>query len=165
LDVLAEYRLRPYEVLQRYLEHPAIAPLVEGGQLLEYGGHLIPEGGWRDMPQLSTGGAMVTGDAASMVNALHWEGTNMAIISGKVAAETAVEAHEQGDFSAQFMARYGDRLRESFILQDLKQYRNFSRFLENHPEFMGTYPAFLNDALGGFFSAYGQPSIAVQGRG
>ncbi len=157
LNTLAEYRLRPYEVLQRYLEHPAIAPLVEGGQLLEYGGHLIPEGGWRDMPHLSTGGAMVTGDAAAMVNALHWEGTNMAIISGKVAAETAVAAHERGDFSAQFMARYGERLRESFILQDLKQYRNFSRFLENHPEFMGTYPAFLNDALGGFFSAYGKP--------
>ncbi|MBN1262205.1 MAG: FAD-binding protein [Anaerolineae bacterium] len=157
LDTLAEYKLKPYEVLQRYLAHPAIAPLVAGGQLLEYGGHLIPEGGYRDMPRLFTGGAMVAGDAAAMVNALHWEGTNMAIIAGKRAAETALEAHSRGDFSERVMSRYEDRLKDGFILQDLKQYRNFARFLETHPEFMGTYPVFLNDALGNFFSAYGKP--------
>jgi electron transfer flavoprotein-quinone oxidoreductase len=109
------------------------------------------------MPKLYTDGAMVTGDAAAMVNALHWEGTNMAIISGKCAAETAIEAHERGDFSAATLSGYRERLDEGFILQDLKQYRKFSKFLETHPEFMGTYPAFLNDALGGFFSAYGKP--------
>ena len=56
--------------------------------MLEYGGHLIPEGGYRAMPKLCTDGAMVAGDAAAMVNALHWEGTNMAIIAGKLAGET-----------------------------------------------------------------------------
>jgi len=157
LDTLVTYRLKPYEVLQRYLAHPAIAPLVEGGQLLEYGGHLIPEGGWGDMPQLYTDGALVAGDAAAMVNALHWEGTNMAIIAGKLAAETAIEAHRKGDFSARMLSGYQKRLQDGFILKDLKQYRNFSKFLEMHPEFMGTYPAFLNDALGQFFSAYGKP--------
>lgn len=157
LETLIEYRLKPYEVLQRYLQHPAIAPLVEGGQLLEYGGHLIPEGGWREMPKLYTGGAMVAGDAASMVNALHWEGTNMAIIAGKVAGETAVVAHQRGDFSEQTLARYEEQLREGFILRDMKQYRNFSKFLDTHPQFMDVYPSFLNDALGNFFSAYGKP--------
>ena len=104
LDAAVEYRLRPYDVLQRYLNHPAIAPLIEGGQLMEYGAHLIPEGGYRDVPKLFTGGAMVAGDAASMVNALHWEGTNMAIIAGKLAAETAVEAHAKSDFSAESLS-------------------------------------------------------------
>lgn len=157
LDALAEHRLRPYDILQRYLEHPAIAPLVKGGQLLEYGGHLIPEGGYRAMPKLYTGGALVAGDAASMVNALHWEGTNMAIIAGKLAAETAIAAHQKGDFSAQTLRGYEERLKESFILRDLKQYRGFSKFLETHPHFMDVYPNFVNEALGRFFSAYGQP--------
>ncbi len=157
LDVLAEYRLKPYELLQRYLQHPAIAPLVKDGQLLEYGAHLIPEGGYRDMPKLYTGGAMVVGDAAAMVNALHWEGTNMAIIAGKLAAETAIEAHNVGDFSERAMARYEEKLWDTFILQDLKQYRNFSRFLEKHPQFMDVYPNFVNDALGTFFTSYGKP--------
>ncbi len=44
-----------------------------------------------------------------------------------------------------------------FILQDLKQYRNFSRFLEKHPQFMDVYPNFVNDALGTFFTSYGKP--------
>ncbi|MBN1249166.1 MAG: NAD(P)-binding protein [Anaerolineae bacterium] len=157
LDVLAEHLLRPYDILQRYLQHPAIAPLVAGGQLLEYGAHLIPEGGYRAMPKLYTNGAMVAGDAAAMVNALHWEGTNMAIIAGKKAAETAIEAHSRGDFSERVTSRYEDRLKEGFILQDLKQYRGFSKFLENHPQFMDVYPNFINDAIGQFFTAYGKP--------
>ncbi len=157
LDVLAEYRLRPYDILQRYLQHPVIAPLVAGGQLLEYGAHLIPEGGYRAMPRLYTGGAMIAGDAAAMVNALHWEGTNMAIIAGKLAGETAVAAHGKGDFSAEMLSRYETQLKEGFILQDLKQYRGFARFLETHPQFMEVYPSFVNDALGQFFSAYGKP--------
>jgi electron transfer flavoprotein-quinone oxidoreductase len=73
-----------------------------------------------------------------------------------LAGETAVAAHRGGDFSAASLSTYRERLQEGFILPDLKQYRNFSRFLDEHPEFMGTYPAFLNDALGGFFSAYGK---------
>lgn len=81
----------------------------------------------------------------------------MAIIAGKEAATTALEAHSRGDFSEKVMSRYRDRLQGGFILKDLKQYRNFSSFLENHPEFMGVYPSSINDALGQFFSAYGKP--------
>ena len=157
LDTLAAYRLRPYDVLQRYLQHPAIAPLVAGGQLLEYGAHLIPEGGYHAMPKLYTGGAMVAGDAAAMVNALHWEGTNMAIVAGQVAGETAIEGHKLGDFSSETLSHYEKRLKDGFILKDLKQYRGFAKFLETHPQFMDVYPSFLNESLGKFFSAYGKP--------
>jgi len=155
LEVLAKEKVRPYELLQRYLNHPSIAPLVADGTLMEYSAHLIPEGGWRDMPKLYTDGVMVAGDAATMVNALHWEGTNMAIIAGKEAAETAIEAHRRQDFSAKTLSGYRERLSKRFILQDLHQYRNLSRFLENHPGFMDVYPNFLNDALGMFFTGYG----------
>jgi len=157
LDVLAEYRIKPYELLKRYLSHPAIAPLVAGGKLMEYGAHLIPEGGWQDMPKLFTDGVLVAGDAAAMVNALHWEGTNMAIVAGKLAAETAIEAHKASDFSSKVLSHYKDRLQQRFVLKDLKQYRNFSRFLHKHPSFMDIYPSFLNESMGRFFTAYGKP--------
>jgi electron transfer flavoprotein-quinone oxidoreductase len=124
---------------------------------MEYGAHLIPEGGWREMPRLYTDGVLVAGDAAAMVNALHWEGTNMAIIAGKEAAETALEAHRRGDFSAQSLSPYRNRLKNRFILQDLYQYRNLNKFLEKHPDFMEVYPNFINDALGLFFTGYGRP--------
>ena len=157
LDALQKTQIKPYELLQRYLEHPAIAPIIEGGQLMEYGAHLIPEGGWKEMPKLFMGGALVAGDAASMVNALHWEGTNMAIVAGKEAALTAVEAHKKGDFSTQTLSGYQDRLQERFVMKDLRQYRKMSTFLKKHPEFMDIYPTFVNDALGSFFTSFGKP--------
>ncbi len=157
LDALTKAGIKPYELLQRYMNHPLIAPLIAGGRLMEYGAHIIPEGGWKDMPQLYTDGALVAGDAASMVNALHWEGTNMAIMAGKAAGETALEAHKKGDFSAQGLSSYRARLDKSFIMTDLHQYRNLSHFLKTHPQFMAVYPAFVNDALGMFFSGFGKP--------
>lgn len=157
LGALTEAGVKPYELLQRYLNHPMIAPLIAGGRLMEYGAHIIPEGGWKDMPQLYTDGVLVAGDAASMVNALHWEGTNMAIVAGKEAAETAIEAHKKKDFSAKSLSSYKTRLDKRFIMKDLHQYRNLSHFLKTHPTFMAIYPPFLNDALGMFFSGFGQP--------
>ena len=157
LEALREAHIKPYELLQRYMNHPMIAPLIAGGRLMEYGAHIIPEGGWKDMPQLYTDGVLVAGDAASMVNALHWEGTNMAIVAGKSAAETAIEAHQKKDFSAQSLSSYRTRLDKRFIMTDLHQYRNLSHFLKTHPDFMAIYPTFLNDALGMFFTGFGKP--------
>jgi electron transfer flavoprotein-quinone oxidoreductase len=91
------------------------------------------------------------------VNPLHWEGTNMAILAGKEAALAAVEAHTQRNFSKKTLSVYRERLKKTFILQDLRQYRKMARFLETHPSFLDVYPAFLNDALGMFFSGYGKP--------
>ncbi|MBN1265663.1 MAG: FAD-dependent oxidoreductase [Anaerolineales bacterium] len=161
LDALREARIKPYELLQRYLEHPAIAPIIADGQLMEYGAHLIPEGGWNDMPTLFTDGVLVAGDAAAMVNAIHWEGTNMAIIAGKEAALTAVEAHKKGDFSARTLSGYRTRLKDRFILKDLRQYRKMSAFLHKNPDFMDIYPSFLNDAMGQFFTGFGKPKREV----
>ena len=58
--------------------------MIEGAALREYTAHLIPEGGYDRIPPLYAGGIMVAGDAASLVNALNWEGTNFAMISGSV---------------------------------------------------------------------------------
>ena len=157
LDVLDNHHVRPYDLLQNFLKHPQIAPLVAGGQMLEYGGHLIPEGGYSQMPKLYGDGVLVAGDAAAMVNALHWEGTNMAIIAGKLAGEAAVEAHKRKDFTAGSLKVYQDKLADSFILKDLRQYRKFSRFLNTHHDFMDVYPNFINEALGKFFSGFGKP--------
>jgi electron transfer flavoprotein-quinone oxidoreductase len=109
------------------------------------------------MPKLYGDGVLVAGDAAAMVNALHWEGTNMATIAGKFAGEAAVEAHKRKDFSAATLKVYQDKLKDSFILKDLYQYRKFSHFLNTHHDFMDVYPNFLNDALGKFFTGFGKP--------
>ena len=157
LEEFVFHRLRPHEVLTRFKNHPVVKPYLEGGESLEYGAHLIPELGYDRMPELFTDGVMIAGDAASMVDALHREGTNLAMTAGRMAAETALEAHRRNDFSAGFMKQYRRDLEESFVLKDLKQYRRMTDFLDSTPHFMGTYVDFMNQAALRYFTAHGMP--------
>lgn len=124
LDEFEKHKTKPYEVLDKLKQHPLIAPLIKDGELLEYSAHLIPEGGFKKIPTLVGAGVMVVGDAAMLVNNLHWEGTNLAMISGKLAGETAVVALSKGDFSENSLNRYQESLEKSFVMKDLKTYRN-----------------------------------------
>ena len=158
LSELIEKSLRPYELLDRMKEHPEIAPLIKDGELIEYSAHLIPEGGFKKVPILFGAGVMVCGDAAMFVNNLHWEGTNLAMISGKLAGETAVIALGKGDFSERALSRYQEELEDSFIMKDLRTYKDLmSRIGERATEFLGYYPEKINSFFEMFTSVDGVP--------
>lgn len=161
LEDLVLHQLRPYEVLERFKNHRLMHPYLQGGKSLEYGAHLIPEWGYDHLPALVGDGVLVAGDAAGFVVSLQG-GSNMAMISGKLAGEVAVEAHRQGDFSAEFLAQYRHRLEKSFILQDLKKFRRLTDFLNENPRFVTIYTDFLNEALGRYLAAPGMPMRGVQ---
>lgn len=153
LEELQKQNIKPYEILNELKEHPSIAPLIKGGDLKEYSAHLIPEGGYNSMPKILGNGFMVAGDAAMLVNNVHWEGTNLAMLSGKLAAETAIVALEQNDFSEHTLELYKKKLKHSFILKDLKTYRNVIPTLEhNATAFLGFYPKKINEFLEMFTS-------------
>ncbi|MBE7555161.1 MAG: FAD-dependent oxidoreductase [Anaerolineales bacterium] len=162
LEEFVHHKLRPYEVLARFKNHPVVRPYLAGGESLEYGAHLIPEMGYNRMPALTADGVMVAGDAAGMVDALHREGTNLAMTAGRLAGETALEAHRQSDFSAGFLKQYRRRLEESFVLKDLKQYRRMTDFLDSTPYFMKTYVNYLNEAALRYFTAHGIPKRTME---
>jgi electron transfer flavoprotein-quinone oxidoreductase len=117
---------RPEDLIADFKSHPSIAPLVQGGTLLEYSAHLIPEGGYKHMPGLCADGFLVAGDAAGMCLAagLWLEGVNFAIGAGIAAGETAVEAISRGDTSRSGLAGYRSRLEASFVLADHKRFRH-----------------------------------------
>ena len=151
LDALCEKELKPYEVLDKLKQHPTIAPLIKDGELLEYSAHLIPEGGFKKLPKLFGTGVLIAGDAAMMVNNMHWEGTNLAMISGKIAGETALSAIRQKDFSEKALAKYQEDLENSFVMKDLKTYRNLMDEAHKRSEsFMGYYMKEIN----GFFNMF-----------
>lgn len=151
LGDLKKLKLKPYDLLEKVKEHPTIRPLIEGGTLEEYSGHLIPEGGYRAIPRLYAEGLMLTGDAAMLVNNVHWEGTNLAMVSGKLAAETAIEALEKKDFSSNSLALYKKKLDESFVMKDLKAYRDVASFAEHNSHIvMGYYPRKFNEFMDAF---------------
>src|SRR6266853_1854142 len=144
---LAEKKVRAYDLLDQFKQHPAVAPLVRDSVTLEYSAHMIPEGGWAMLPSLSRAGFMVVGDAAGFVFAagLFLEGMNFAIASGLAAAATVEEAHEEHDFSALSMARYRKRLEKSFVLQDLKRFRHAPAFVNNE-RLQNVYPELICQA-------------------
>lgn len=140
LDALCQKNLKPYELLDSLKQHLSLVPLIKDGELLEYSAHLIPEGGYKKIPTLSGAGVMIVGDAAMLVNNMHWEGTNLAMISGKLAGETAVTALNKGDFSEKMLLKYPEALEKSFIMKDLHAYRNLMDEAHNRSEsFMGYY--------------------------
>lgn len=151
LDALCQKNLKPYELLDSLKQHLSLVPLIKDGELLEYSAHLIPEGGYKKIPTLSGAGVMIVGDAAMLVNNMHWEGTNLAMISGKLAGETAVTALNKGDFSEKMLLKYPEALEKSFIMKDLHAYRNLMDEAHNRSEsFMGYYLKEVN----GFFNMF-----------
>ena len=148
----------PYVYLEELKEHPCIKPLIKDAEIKEYSAHLIPEGGYNAIPQLCFDGLMITGDAASLVNNIHWEGSNLSMISGKYAAMAALDAVEKNDFSKKVLSSYEKRLKESFIIKDMKAYKNLIHSIENNSEaFLGFYPEKINEFFNTFTSADGIP--------
>jgi electron transfer flavoprotein-quinone oxidoreductase len=150
---LREKRIKPYELLESVKQHPMIRKLIQGGETKEYSGHLIPEGGYHSIPTLSGSGWMMAGDAAQLVNFVHREGTNLAMTSGRLAAEAIIEAKQKGDFSAASLKRYDELIRESFVIKDLKKYKGMHQFLkENDPDMLfNKLPKAANDAMYNMF--------------
>jgi electron transfer flavoprotein-quinone oxidoreductase len=126
LKELAAHRRRPEEIIATMKAHPAIAPLVEGGELKEYSAHVIPEGGYAMMPTLVADGMLVAGDAAALCLAagLWLEGVNFAMGSGLAAGRAADDALRTGDTSADGLKGYRQRLESSFVLADHRKLRD-----------------------------------------
>jgi len=137
----------PYALLEEMKEHPAIKPLIQGGEMKEYTAHLIPEGGYNAMPPIYGEGWMIVGDAGMFVNAVHREGSNLAMTTGMHAAETLIELKNEGKaFSAANLKRYQAKLDESFVMKDMKKYKNMPDVFHSNPQFFNDYPEMLSNA-------------------
>ncbi len=158
-----EKKTTPNNLLERFKSHPSIKRLLRGGQTLEYSGHMVPEGGFYHVPKLYTDGLLLVGDAAHFVNAsLYHEGTNLAMASGVIAAETIIAARPKGDFSRQTLSEYPARLEKSFVMRDLKKYRGVEKFLHSNTKFFKEYPDLLLDLMKDYFEISETPKEEIQ---
>ena len=128
------------DMLDRFKKHPAVAPLISGGETVEYSAHLIPEGGYNRLPRLFSDGVVVVGDAAGFVNPVNREGANLAMLSGKMAAQSIIEAKERNDFSIVTLSRYRELLDGSIVMKDLHKVRNTTDFAHGRPHLLIEMP-------------------------
>lgn len=137
----------PYQLLENLKRHPSVAPLIEGGEMKEYCAHLIPEGGFFAVPKVHGNGWMIVGDSGGFVNAVHREGSNLAMTTGRLAAETVINAKAAGKtLNEATLKAYQKALDESFVMKDLKKYRDMPKVFHENPQFFTTYPELLNKA-------------------
>lgn len=155
LSGLIKHKIKPYELLEYVKKHPMIKNYIQGSEQQEYLAHLIPEGGLKSMPKVVGNGVLVVGDAAQMVNAIHREGSNMAMASGVLAAETILEAKAANNFSEEMLDRYRERMLESFVGQDLKKYKEATHHFEKYPHYFEKYIPMMNKAASQMFTVDG----------
>jgi electron-transferring-flavoprotein dehydrogenase len=153
--------LNPQREFERFRAQPLVKKLLKGGVTIATGAKTIPEGGFLSLGPLSAPGALVVGDGAGFVNMEKIKGIHYAIGAGICAAETIADAITAGDFGAQALSSYRDRLEKSGILAELKHARNYRQVfrwglyfgtplsliqsrlpvrLKTHPDHLGTKP-------------------------
>ncbi|MEP3022957.1 MAG: electron transfer flavoprotein-ubiquinone oxidoreductase [Sulfitobacter sp.] len=113
----------PYMEFQRFKHHPMVAELLEGGKRVAYGARAITEGGYQSMPKMVAPGVAMLGCSVGMVNVPRIKGNHNAMLSGKAAAEAAMDAIK-ADRSGDELNAYEDEVRTGAIGQDLKKVRN-----------------------------------------
>jgi electron transfer flavoprotein-quinone oxidoreductase len=118
-----------------------IGRLIDGGSLVEYSAHIIPEAGYNGISKLYGNGIIVTGDAAGFAlnMGVTVRGMEFAIASGIMAAESVIKAKETEDYSEKTLACYERKLRETFVLKDLYTCKDIPAFLDND-SFFSFYP-------------------------
>ena len=153
-----------YQMLEDLKHHPAVAPIIRGAKVVEYSGHMVPEGGFDIMPELVGDGVMLAGDSAMMCLNLGYmvRGMDYAIAAGQIAGQSAARAIDAGDTSASGLKGYAASLNGSFVMKDLRQYKNEPAFLEGFTRMFNEYPELARDVLNDMFIVDGAPATPIK---
>ncbi|UWG98094.1 FAD-dependent oxidoreductase [Dehalobacter sp. DCM] len=146
----AENGRQIHDIFQDMKMHPAILPLLEGGQTVEYGAHLVREEGFRGIPQkLYKEGLLVIGEAAGFVINVGYSirGIDLAIVSGIAAAQAIISGKAPGP-------AYMEQLASLKLLPSMKAVDRYFDLLEIH-RLYSTYPNIATDVFHLLFTVDG----------
>ncbi|QOR48369.1 FAD-dependent oxidoreductase [Trueperella pecoris] len=135
LDKLTESGLASSDIHDHLLSHPYLAPFLKDGELLEYGCHLVAEGGEAMQEDIVHDGLILIGDAAGFTlnTGLTVRGMDLAAGSAQAAAAAVHDALEKGDYSRLALRSYTEEYAKTFVGQDMHTFRHAPEFLENDP--------------------------------
>jgi electron transfer flavoprotein-quinone oxidoreductase len=154
--------LEPHELIEEFKQRPEIAPLLAGGEIVEYSAHLIPEGGHGAVKDLAGDGYVVAGDAAGLAlnMGITVRGMDMAMASGCLAARAVLAARQANDYSRGTLSQYGELLERSFVLKEMQTFAQAGQALAN-PRLYREYPDGINRTLESLFTVSGAPKEKI----
>ena len=118
----------PQDALTNFKNHSFVKQFIEGGQVVEAGAKMIPEGGYYAIPRepktgnIGKGNVMILGDSAGFVNMLKIKGLHNAIDSGIQAANAIVQSIHNPETAATVYTKLVDN---SNIGKEMKAAKNF----------------------------------------
>ena len=121
--------LSPFEEFQRFKTHPSIRTHLEGGTRLAYGARSLTAGGILSLPKTVFPGGALVGCEAGFLNASRIKGSHAAIKTGKLAAEAAFAALQEGR-AQDVLTAYPEAFDRSWLHTELKQSKNFKQWFK-----------------------------------
>ena len=150
------------ELIESFRLHPYFNRFWREADVIEYGGRMTLEGGLSMMPKrLYAPGLLVVGDAAGfLVNTGYTiRGVDTAVYSGKLAAETVIEALNKGGFTEDNLKSYEDKVKRSYIYRELKAHSAIEDVMRD-PFYFTKIPQVVVGAAGKLFEAdYEEPTL------
>lgn len=160
-------RVKPARELLETIQAPPVQRLLRAVDAVprEFHVHCVP---WKDSmsQEVCAGGLMLVGDAAGLPEPLWAEGVWQAMYSGRLAAEVAVEAVDEGDASAASLERYRERLRESPVAREFVGGAQLRRLFEilGDPEAAGELTEMAVDLAVNMFMSGQEPKAETVAR-
>lgn len=150
------------QMLEDFKQHPAVAPLIAGGKMVEYSAHVVPEAGMNMQPELIGDGVLIAGDAAGMCMNLGFtiRGMDLAVAAGEAAAKAVLYAKQNNDFSRNGLASYRQHL-DNGPMRDMRMYQRLPAFLDN-PRMFTRYPEMVVGVARDLFTIDGSAPVPMR---
>ena len=91
-------------------------------------------------------------------------GMDLAVASGRMAAEAAVEAIDKGDTGKSGLASYREKMEGSFVIQDLRTFEKWPGFMEGWERMFKVYPLLAQELFTKLFVVDGTPAQPLKDR-
>ncbi len=139
--------LAPFEEFQRWKQHPKIRQYLDGGKRVAYGARAVNKGGLQSLPKLVFPGGMLVGCDAGFLNTVKIKGAHTAIKTGMLAGETVYDAIAGGDDGYGVLHSFEERVRDSWVQDELYRARNFGPALYKFGTFFGAAFTFIDQNI------------------
>jgi len=141
--------MSPYEEFQRWKHHSETIKYLEGGTRLVYGARAITKGGFNSLPKMHFPGGLLIGCDAGTLNSVKIKGNHTAMKSGMLAAEAVVEALAQGESAPADLVAYAEKIKSSWLHEELYSTRNFSGFMHKFGILFGSAMVWIDQNIFG----------------
>ncbi len=145
----ANPHLSPFEEFQRWKHHPLIRDTLTGGKRISFGARAVNKGGLQSLPKLAFPGGLLAGCEAGFLNGAKIKGSHTAMKTGMLAAESMFAALAAGDDSPAQLDDYAQRVRASWVHEELHRGRNFGPALKKFGTLLGSAFIWLDQNIFG----------------